>query len=76
VIDIKLRFTLNQVLTMVDAGLQNHLAADPNRTMRMTPGDCRAILARLHRIGRTNMSIRRKVASALRAWERQEEQHG
>lgn len=66
---IKLRFTLNQALTMVDAGLADHLGPDPSRMMRLAPEDCQAILNRIHRVGRTNMSIRRKVASALSAWE-------
>lgn len=62
---IRIRFTLNQVLELVDCGMQGHIGHDATRSMILTEHDCEEILKRVPRTGRTRMSIRRKVASAL-----------
>lgn len=63
---IRIRFTLNQALTMVDCGLSD-LGSDPSRSMLLTESDCETILRRVPRVGRTQKSICRKVAAALEA---------
>jgi hypothetical protein len=60
----RLRFTLNQALYLLDSGVP--LNVDISRSMLMTASDADAILAFVPRNGRTAMSIRRKVAEALR----------
>lgn len=72
----RIRFSLGQALCMLDLGLDKRLGVDLNRSMLLTEDDCRTILCHVPRVGRTAMSIRRKVASLLWSAERQQAASG
>jgi hypothetical protein len=61
----KVRFTLPQVLTLVDHGIT--LDMDKAYRVDLTELDCEYILAHVGRQGRCNRALRMKVAKALLA---------
>ena len=63
----RLRFSLNQCCYLMDYGFGIHFGL--GRSVILTADEARVILDVVPRVGRTALSIRRKVASALRAAE-------
>lgn len=60
--DLRLKLTLGQALLLVDLGLDIKLGCDVKRSMQLTLKDLDMMLATIPKMGRTAMSIRRKVA--------------